>query len=179
MSIAAKNVSPGQHLDVSRNALPTKIENLRQFADSEVGMCAKAQDPKAIRMRCCHQAIDKYLHWSARRQIEEPNPCPADFVISRSSQMLFGGGTQNDTRFLQPLNSKVVVSVPLIAICGRKVSVNFLEGSVATPKRERNEIGEVLGEAKLANCLGKREAIGATSPGDSAKLLRASDPPFA
>uniref|UniRef100_UPI0030EF7615 hypothetical protein n=1 Tax=Mesorhizobium sp. NZP2298 TaxID=2483403 RepID=UPI0030EF7615 len=144
MSIAAKKVSSGQHLDVSRNALPTKIENLRQFADSEVGMCAKAQDPKAIRMRCCHQAIDKYLHWSARRQIEEPNPRPAGFVISRSPQMLSGGGTLNDTRFLPPLNLKVVVSVTLTAICGRKDSMNFIEESVATPKQERNEIGGVL-----------------------------------
>ncbi|BCH12599.1 MULTISPECIES: hypothetical protein [Mesorhizobium] len=45
MSVAAKKVGSGQHPDVSRDALPTKIENLRQFADSQVGMRAKAQDP--------------------------------------------------------------------------------------------------------------------------------------
>ncbi|BCG82782.1 hypothetical protein [Mesorhizobium sp. 113-3-3] len=45
MSVAAKKVGSGEHPDVSRNALPTKIENLRQFADSQVGMRAKAQDP--------------------------------------------------------------------------------------------------------------------------------------
>lgn len=70
--------------------------------------------------------------------------------------MLFGGGTQNDTRFLQPLNSKVVVSVPLTALFGRKVSVNFLEGSVATPKQERNEIGEVLVRRQAGELLGQQ-----------------------
>ncbi|WP_208866415.1 hypothetical protein [Mesorhizobium sanjuanii] len=58
--------------------------------------------------------------------------------------MLFGSETQNDTRFLLPLNLKVVVSLPLTAICGRKDSMNLLERSVAMPKQERNEIGEVL-----------------------------------
>lgn len=67
------------------------------------------------------------------------------------------------------MNSKVVVSVPLTAICGRKVSVNFLEGSVATPTQERNEVvlvrrqaGELLGQEG-----GDRRLL---SPGGSANL---------
>ncbi|BCH19773.1 hypothetical protein MesoLjLa_66240 (plasmid) [Mesorhizobium sp. L-2-11] len=68
MSVAAKKVGAGEHLDVSRNALPTKLENFRQFADSQVGMRAKAQDPKAIKIRCRLQAADHCHHFSAARR---------------------------------------------------------------------------------------------------------------
>ncbi|WP_202324098.1 MULTISPECIES: transposase [unclassified Mesorhizobium] len=85
--------------------------------------------------------------------------------------MLFGSEHKH-TRFLPPLNLTVVVSVPLTAICGRKDSMNFLEGSVARPKQERNEIGEVLVRRQAGELLGqergdRRHFI----PGDSANLL--------
>ncbi len=62
----------------------------------------------------------------------------------------------NHIRFLPPLNLKVVVSVPLTAICGRKDSINFLEGSVARPKQERNETGEVLVRRQAGKQLGQQ-----------------------
>ncbi|MUT24795.1 hypothetical protein GNX14_27145 [Mesorhizobium japonicum] len=54
MSAAAKKVGSGEHPDVSCNTLPPKIENLRKLEDGQVGMRAKAQDPKAIKVCCYH-----------------------------------------------------------------------------------------------------------------------------
>lgn len=52
LSAAEKQVSSGEQPYVSLNALPRQIENLRQLANGQVGMRAKAQDSKAIKMRC-------------------------------------------------------------------------------------------------------------------------------